>query len=110
MSFTMPQPHIRFFSCNHRVHYGAFSWGLSYMACIQKESRRFIKLSFLGAYGNDYFRTRGPKKKSTQPENKCFLIGRKLKIGPTDFTLEPIRQRGPKEINPTGKQVLSYWS
>jgi hypothetical protein len=39
----------------------------------------------------------GGPKKSTPPENKCFLIGHKLKIGPIDFTLEPVRREGPKK-------------
>lgn len=43
----------------------------------------------------------GAQKNSIQQENKCFLIGRMLKIGPIDFTLEPIRQGDPKTINPT---------
>jgi len=43
---------------------------------------------------------RGPNK-STQPGNKCFLIGHKLKIGPIGFTLVPIRQGGPKKSTPS---------
>jgi len=50
--------------------------------------------------------SRGPKKKSTQSENKCFLIGRKLKIGPIDFTLEPIRQLGPKKSTQPEKSAF----
>jgi hypothetical protein len=37
----------------------------------------------------------GPKKINPK-ENECFLIGRKLKIGPIDFTLQPIWRGGPK--------------
>jgi hypothetical protein len=49
----------------------------------------------------------GAQKKSTQPENKCFLIGCKLKISPIGFTLEVVRRGGPnKSTQPEHKCFL----